>query len=49
MTLRTRASVSPRQSFSAAILASISRAGESPPFPSVEALFLFIMVVSVLY
>src|SRR5215813_4083432 len=41
---RTRASVSPRQSPSAAILASISREGESP-VPSAEALFVFFMVV----
>src|SRR3989441_10560197 len=34
MRIRTRASVSPRQSLSSLILASISREGESPPFPS---------------
>src|SRR5438552_1243967 len=36
MSIRTRASVSPRQSLSSLILASISREGESPPFPSFE-------------
>src|SRR6476660_9761746 len=41
MRLRTRASVSPRQSPSAAILASISREEEAPPFPSFEAVLLF--------
>src|SRR5712691_2945481 len=46
MRIRTRASVSPRQSPSSLILASISREGESPPFPSFEPLFLFFMVVS---
>src|SRR5205807_2193956 len=45
MRIRTRASVSPRQSLSALILASISREGESPPFPTFEALFIFFMVV----
>src|SRR6516162_4636086 len=34
MRLRTRASVSPRQSLSSLILASISSDGDSPPFPS---------------
>src|SRR6266581_4607122 len=37
MRIRTRASVSPRQSLSSLILASISREGESPP--SFEPLF----------
>src|SRR6478736_683102 len=41
MRLRTRASVSPRQSPSAAILASISREEEAPPFPSFEVVLLF--------
>src|SRR5437899_12010744 len=36
MSIRTRASVSPRQSLSFLIFASISREGESPPFPSFE-------------
>src|SRR5205809_2922500 len=45
MRIRTRASVSPRQSPSSLILASISREGESPPCPSFEPLFLFFMVV----
>src|SRR4029077_12374374 len=42
MSIRTRASVSPRQSVSALILASISREGESPPFPSFEPLSLLL-------
>src|SRR4051794_36655351 len=42
---RTRASVSPRQSFSSLILASISRDAESPAFASVEPLAGFFMVV----
>ena len=45
MRLRTRASVSPRQSPSSLILASISREGESSPFASFEPLFVFFMVV----
>jgi hypothetical protein len=45
MTLRTRASVSPRQSPSAAIFAAISWKGESPPPPSLEPLFVFFTVV----
>ena len=45
MRLRTRASVSPRQSLSSLILASISPEGESPAFPSFEPLLLFLMVV----
>ncbi len=49
MSLRTRASISPRQSPSAAILASISAAGESPPFPSCASIFFAFMVVSALY
>src|SRR6266576_1521964 len=47
MRARTRASVSPRQSLSSLILASISREGESPAFASFEPLFIFFMVVSV--
>src|ERR671911_423456 len=43
--LRTRASVSPRQSPSSLILASISCEGESPPFASFAPLLLFFMVV----
>src|SRR6266478_4760679 len=39
MRIRTRASVSPRQSLSSLILASISREEESPPFPSFGPLF----------
>src|SRR5207244_4120362 len=46
MRIRIRASVSPRQSLSSLILASISWEGESPPFPSSEPLFVFFMVVS---
>src|SRR5262245_48240461 len=46
MRVRTRASISPRQSLSSLILASISREGECPAFPSFEALVLFFMVVS---
>src|SRR4051812_6042484 len=42
--LRTRASVSPRQSPSSSILASISWEGESPPVPSFEPLFAFAIV-----
>src|SRR6202030_4254620 len=45
MRIRTRASVSPRQSLSSLILASISRDGEPPPFPSFEPLLLFFMGV----
>src|ERR1700722_1141379 len=45
MRLRTRASVSPRQSLSSLIFASISRDGEPPPFSSFEPLDLFFMVV----
>src|SRR5262245_36789477 len=45
MRVRIRASVSPRQSLSSLILASISREGESPPFPSVAPLVFFFMVV----
>src|SRR6266550_4004337 len=47
MRARTRASVSPRQSLSSLILASISREGESPAFASFEPLFIFFSVVSV--
>src|SRR3954452_14302611 len=46
MRLRTRASVSPRQSLSAAILASISWEGEASRFPSVEPLLPFMIVVA---
>src|SRR5205085_5959570 len=35
----------PRQSLSSLILASISREGEASPFPSVEPLVLFFMMV----
>src|SRR5207237_5753130 len=45
MRMRTRASVSPRQSLSSLILASISREGEFPPFPSFGLLPLCFMVV----
>src|SRR6188474_413263 len=45
MRLRTRASISPRQSLRSLILASISREGESPPFASFALLFVFFMVV----
>src|SRR5262247_427067 len=45
MRVRIRASISPRQSFSSLIRASINRAGESPPLPSLEPLF-FIVVVA---
>src|ERR1700716_1502698 len=44
MRVRTRASVSPRQSLSSLILASISREGESPPVPSFEPLFFMVVV-----
>src|SRR5207247_856424 len=46
MSIRIRASISPRQSLSSLILASISREGESPPFPSSTPLFVFFMVVA---
>src|SRR5262245_63710201 len=45
MRLRTRASISPRQSLSSLILASMSREGEIPPCPAFEPLFLFFMAV----
>src|ERR1700674_4885351 len=45
MRIRIRASVSPRQSLSSLIRASIRREGESPPFPSFELLFFFMVVV----
>src|SRR4051794_12527537 len=45
ISIRTRASVSPRQSPSSLILASISREGESSAFPCVEPLFVFFMMV----
>src|SRR5262244_2765599 len=44
MRVRTRASVSPRQSLSSLILASISREGDSPS--SFELLFFFTVVVA---
>src|SRR4051812_30256999 len=44
MTIRTRASISPRQSFSSLILASISREGDSSPFFSFEPLLVVFMV-----
>ncbi len=43
MRLRTRASVSPRQSPSSLIRASISREGEAPSLAFVAALFVFFM------
>src|SRR3984885_4702580 len=46
MSALTRASVSPRQSFSSLILASISAEGESPPFSSFAPLSLFFIVVA---
>src|SRR5262245_36267207 len=46
MRLRTRASVSPRQSPSSLTLASISREGEPPAFASFEPLLLVIVVVA---
>src|SRR5262249_36257824 len=46
MRVRTRASVSPRQSPSSLILAWISCEGDSPSFPSFAPLFLFFMVLS---
>src|SRR6476619_1450674 len=49
MRVRTRASVSPRQSLSSLILASISAAGESPFFSSFEPLFVFFMMVVALF
>src|SRR4051794_35360302 len=45
MRTRTRASVSPRQSFRSLILALINWEGESPPVPSFESPFVFFMVV----
>src|SRR6478672_629350 len=45
MRARTRASVSPRQSPSSLILASISRGGEAPAFVSFAPLLLFFTVV----
>src|SRR5262245_46692785 len=45
MRVRRRASVSPRQSFSSLILASISREGDSFPLSSFEPLLLFFIVV----
>src|SRR5947209_18728851 len=44
MRARMRASASPRQSPSSLILASISREGEAPSFPSFEPLLLFTVV-----
>src|SRR5207244_1323482 len=51
MRRRTRASISPRQSPSSLILASISREGESPPFPfsSLEPLVLFFTGVAAFF
>src|SRR5437763_5223461 len=43
--VRIRASASPRQSLSSLILASISREGEPPSFPSFGPLVLFFMLV----
>src|SRR4030095_13247943 len=45
MRLRTRASISPRQSLNSLILASTSREEASPSFPACEPLFLFFMAV----
>src|SRR5262249_47983461 len=45
MRTRMRASVSPRQSPSSLILASISREGDSPPFSSFAPLFFRVVVV----
>src|SRR6478736_8248995 len=45
MSIRTRASVSPRQSLNSLILPSMSCEGESPPFPCFDSLFIFLMVV----
>src|SRR5262245_24502066 len=45
MRSRIRASVSPRQSLSSLILASIRREGEAPPVPFFEPLFVFMVVV----
>src|SRR6185312_1225977 len=44
MRARIRVSVSPRQSPSSSIFASISREGECPAFPSFEPLFFTIVV-----
>src|SRR4051812_46579361 len=44
--VRIRASVSPRQSLSSWILASISREGETPPVAFFEPLFVLFMVVA---
>src|SRR5262247_3417846 len=49
MRIRIRASVSPRQSLSSLILASINREVESPPFPSCEPVFLFFLVVAAFF
>jgi len=46
MSARTRASVSPRQSPSSAILASISREGEAAPIASFAPLFFMVMLLS---
>src|SRR5438067_10360394 len=45
MRTRIRASVSPRQSLSSLIVASISSEGDSPPSPLFEPLLFFFMVV----
>src|SRR5207244_6841264 len=46
MSARTRASVSPRQSPSSLILASMCREAESPSFSFAEPLFFFTVVVA---
>src|SRR6202035_4760180 len=48
MSIRIRASVSPRQSLSSLIRASIRWEGESPPFLSVEPLPLLMVFVALL-
>src|SRR5262249_356810 len=49
MRIRIRASVSPRQSLSSLILASISRGAESSTFPSIKPLLLFFLVVAAFF
>src|ERR1700730_13936963 len=46
MRLRTRASISPRQSPNSLIRPSISREAEAPPFPSFAPVFVFFMAVA---
>src|SRR5580700_1037566 len=46
MRLRTRAKVSPRQSPSSLILASICREGKSPPFASFAPLIFFMVAIA---